>query len=452
VRTLNDTVAASVALDPDPRNVREARRVLRRALLRSGAEHLVERATVALSELITNAFVHVGTGVRVNFWSTAHGVRVEVEDGGTHAPIRRHYTDTAGTGRGLQLLQELTDRWGTDPVPGGKTVWFEIGDTDDAPSTTARTDSTASERPGDASSAGSAGTMAGPGDSLDASPVRLLHVPLLMHMAWQEHAASLLREYLLHLLDEDSTILEKHAQASDAMALLNEQVPAPVLTHEVTVMLAEGVEPNVSAEEVTLQIPVASITHFVTLDELLRDATAQAEAGTFLCPPTQPEIAEMRHWLCSEVTQQTTAHAQATPWRARTELYADVDHAVAAAHQGILVDQPGDSGPLMMSDEAGIIIAVSDAAVDLLGYTTAADLTGRRLLVVIPSRFHQAHIAGLTLHATNGRANLLGVAVPVPMVRRDGTEVSVALEVCPETVNGGHRAFVARFRPLPTRT
>lgn len=35
-----------------------------------------------------------------------------------------------------------------------------------------------------------------------------------MHMAWQEHAATLLREYLLHVLDDDDDILERHAQAS----------------------------------------------------------------------------------------------------------------------------------------------------------------------------------------------------------------------------------------------
>ncbi|MFI9587403.1 ATP-binding protein [Streptomyces sp. NPDC052236] len=28
-------------------------------------------------------------------------------------------------GRGLLLVDAVTDRWGTVPLPGGKTVWFE---------------------------------------------------------------------------------------------------------------------------------------------------------------------------------------------------------------------------------------------------------------------------------------------------------------------------------------
>jgi hypothetical protein len=48
---------------------------------------------------------------------------------------------------------------------------------------------------------------------------------------------------------------------------------------------------------------------------------------------------------------------------------------------------------------------------------------------VVPARFHHARTAGTTLHATNGRDNMLGVPIDVPMVRADGTEVPVRIEV-----------------------
>jgi anti-sigma regulatory factor (Ser/Thr protein kinase) len=88
----------------------------------------VESATVVLFEVITNAFVHVGTEVRLRVWATTDAVRVEVEDGAAHLPARRHYAATAGTGRGLQLMERLTDRWGAVARSTGKIVWFEIGD------------------------------------------------------------------------------------------------------------------------------------------------------------------------------------------------------------------------------------------------------------------------------------------------------------------------------------
>jgi PAS domain S-box-containing protein len=425
---LIDTVEVSVALDADPRNVSRGRRILRDALVRSGAEHLVESATLLLSEVVTNAFVHVGTQVLVLVWSTDEGVRVEVEDAGSHVPARRHYVGTAGTGRGLQLLDELADRWGTVARPTGKTVWFELG----APPT---------------------GRVALAEDAADepveeptgTRQVTLRHVPLLMHVAWQEHAATLLREYLLHVLDDDDDILDRHAQASEAMSLLNEQLPAPALSEEAGALMADATEPNVTADEVVLHIPVASIPHFATLDELLRCAIEEARAGRFLSPPTQPEIDEMRHWICSEVARQTSGNTTATPWLARTDVRATLaDQATLTATYSHLatVDEP-----LLATDEASIIVAASQPALDVLGYRSADQLLGRRVIVVVPARYHQAHIAGTTLHATNGRDNLLGVPLEVPMVRADGTEVPVRLEVRPQRLDADHRVFVARFRP-----
>ncbi len=205
---MSDTVAVSVALDADPRNVSRARTLLREAMSRSGAEHLVESAMVVLSEVVTNAFVHAGSEIRLRVWATADGVRVEVEDGAAHLPTRRHYAATAGTGRGMQLMEELTDRWGAAARSTGKTVWFEIGDPGAFP-------------PPDAASVA-------PEEVTDPPPscqVTLRHVPVLMHAAWQEHAATLLREYLLHVLGDDHDILDRHAHASAAMSLLHDQLP-----------------------------------------------------------------------------------------------------------------------------------------------------------------------------------------------------------------------------------
>jgi PAS domain S-box-containing protein len=417
-------------LDADPRNVGRARGVLREALLRSGAEQLVESATLLLSEIVTNAFVHVGTEVLIRVLSTKEAVRVEVEDAGAHLPARRHYAGTAGTGRGLQLVDDLADRWGADPHSTGKTVWFEMGDLPTG-------------RP---ATSGPDGGRAEPlEESRGAHQVTLRHVPLLMHVAWQEHASTLLREFLLHRLEDDDAILEKHAQASEALSLLGDQLPVPALSPETDALMAGAIEPEVTADEVVLTIPAESIRHFGTLDGLLRNAIVEARAGRMLSPPTQPEIDEMRQWICSEIARQAGGETTATPWVARTDVRATLaDQAALTATYSQLaaVDEP-----LLATDEASIIVAASQPALDLLGYEHPDELLGRRVIVVVPSRFHQAHIAGTTLNATNGRDNLLGVPITVPMVRADGTEVPVLIEVRAQRLDAERRVFVARFRP-----
>jgi PAS domain S-box-containing protein len=439
-----DVVAAELLLDADPRHVGTARQHLRDVLRAAGLEELVEPATLAVSEVVTNAFVHTSTLVRVRVATRAGTVRVEVEDRGLHLPARRAYADTAGTGRGLQLLEECADRWGATPLTDGKVVWFEIGARPVGPGarqTVAPADDLGASRPVASSRSGQPQRVRGE------APLRvtLRQVPLLMHLAWQEHAATLLREYLLHALDEDEDILDKHAQASEALSLLNEQLPAPLLGDGPDALMAGAIEPHVSADELVLVIPPSSVPHFATMDRLLRGAISEARAGHFLSPPTQPEIDEMREWLCTEVSRQASGDRTATPWVARTDVRATLaDQAQLSARYAELgtADEP-----LLATDDASVIVAASPAALDVLGYRALDELLGRRVLVVVPSRFHQAHIAGTTMNATNGRDNLLEIPISVPMVRADGSEILVEIEVRPESLPDGSRVFVARFRP-----
>ena len=423
-----EPVTVHEILPADLRNVGHARRLLRGALERSGAEDLTDAATLALSELVTNAFVHVGGEVVVKISATADAVRAEVEDGAAHLPSRRSHAATAGTGRGLQLVEELSDRWGATVRAGGKVVWFEIGHQPAPDGAAVALDPDAPDAP----------------DAADAAvQVTLRQVPVLMHAAWQEHAASLLREYLLHVLGEDDDILDKHAQASEAMGLLHDQLPRPSLPEGADALMAGAVEPQVTADEVVLHVPVATVPHFRVLDELLQCAVVEARLGRFLSPPTQPEIEEMRRWVCTEIAQQAGGDTVAIPWMARTDVRATVaDQAALLARYSHLAET---DEALLATDEASVVVAVSPAALRILGHRHADELVGRRVLVVVPARFHQAHIAGTTLHATNGRDNLLDVPVDVPMVRADGTEVAVRLVVRVERLADESRVSVARF-------
>ncbi|WP_200209922.1 ATP-binding SpoIIE family protein phosphatase [Micromonospora coerulea] len=90
-------------------------------------EAVVGAAVLCTSELTTNALLHAGTAARVEIDLSAERLLVSVADSGTRGTVTRAQTDTLSSrGRGLGLIEELSDAWGTDPTVRGSTVWFEI--------------------------------------------------------------------------------------------------------------------------------------------------------------------------------------------------------------------------------------------------------------------------------------------------------------------------------------
>ncbi|PTA43611.1 SpoIIE family protein phosphatase [Micromonospora sp. RP3T] len=90
-------------------------------------EAVVGAAVLCTSELTTNALLHAGTAARVEIDLSAERLLVSVADSGTRGQVTRAQTDTLSSrGRGLGLIEELSDAWGTDPTVRGSTVWFEI--------------------------------------------------------------------------------------------------------------------------------------------------------------------------------------------------------------------------------------------------------------------------------------------------------------------------------------
>lgn len=431
-REVSVTGVEDLTLPPEPATVGHARRAVRKALNGAADPDLVDAAELVVSELVTNAVVHAATEVHLHITAEDDAIRVEVEDGSTHLPVRRTWAQTAGTGRGLLIVEQNVDRWSAARTARGKVVWFEIGH---LPSTHPLSSVAVTS---------AAAVLESPaGQHVGEMQVTLLDMPLLMHWAWQEHATTLLREFLLFSLEDDPRALDDHAAASDALSILREQVPTPQLPSEAGALMASSVEPTVTADKVVLQVPAASLRHFETLDMLLERAVGTAESGRLLGPPTQPEIAEMRRWLCGEVAAQT-AGSYPTAWQAHTDVRVQLDP--EAPQASAARDLAASDEPIIATNEASLIVAVTRPAVEFLGYDDESDLLGRRILVVVPMRFHQAHIAGTTLHVTNGRDALLRMWIDVPVVRADGSEVVVGLHVEPYRIEDGHSLFVARMR------
>ncbi len=90
-------------------------------------EPVIGAAILCTSELTTNALLHAGTPAQVHIDLSAERLLVSVADTGTRGAVTRARTDALSSrGRGLGLIEELSDTWGTDPTVRGSTVWFEM--------------------------------------------------------------------------------------------------------------------------------------------------------------------------------------------------------------------------------------------------------------------------------------------------------------------------------------
>lgn len=113
-----------------PDSVAVARRTLRAALGRMGlTEQVIDDAEVVVSELLGNAVRHaraIAGGVLVLGWQLRGGqLQLRVTDGGSGRVVEAQEASlTAVSGRGLHIVERLTEGWGvTDHAGGLRTVW-----------------------------------------------------------------------------------------------------------------------------------------------------------------------------------------------------------------------------------------------------------------------------------------------------------------------------------------
>ena len=76
----------------------------------------------------------------------------------------------------------------------------------------------------------------------------------------------------------------------------------------------------------------------------------------------------------------------------------------------------------MAADDGNRILAISTPLADALGWAPD-DLVGRRIVALVPHRYREAHVAGFSRHLSTGDSRVLGVAIDLPVLRADGTEV-----------------------------
>lgn len=127
--TDTDGDRAAWAFSADPETAHAARSAVRDQLRLWGLDSVGDLAALLVSELVTNALRHATDPIVVRLirpFDLDGVLLVEVSDPLPDLPRERAPRPEDESGRGLQLLASVSNRWGTRPGGNGKTVWFEL--------------------------------------------------------------------------------------------------------------------------------------------------------------------------------------------------------------------------------------------------------------------------------------------------------------------------------------
>ncbi len=107
-----------------PDSVRSARHFAREVLAESGVpEQRRELAELLVSELASNAVKHTATNFTLAIEVKDSTIRIEVTDTGSGQPTLKHPEPDQPNGRGLLIVDNMADDWGTTVDGSTKTVW-----------------------------------------------------------------------------------------------------------------------------------------------------------------------------------------------------------------------------------------------------------------------------------------------------------------------------------------
>jgi anti-sigma regulatory factor (Ser/Thr protein kinase) len=120
----------ALELEAHPYRIQQIRRIVSAQLRYWRLDPLVDAASTGISELLANVHRHATPDKQcaVKLTLATDRLTVAVADHDTRLPYLQPTEPTATTGRGLAMVEAMSDGWGTDLLPddGGKVVWFVL--------------------------------------------------------------------------------------------------------------------------------------------------------------------------------------------------------------------------------------------------------------------------------------------------------------------------------------
>ncbi|MGW1783739.1 SpoIIE family protein phosphatase [Streptomyces sp. NPDC002143] len=124
-RGLDTSQVATWNLPSDPASVAVTRREAIEQLAAWGLDEMSFTTELVVSELVTNAIRYGRPPIQLRLIHDTASLTCEVYDASNTAPHLRRARAFDEGGRGLLLVAQLTQRWGTRQTPQGKTIWTE---------------------------------------------------------------------------------------------------------------------------------------------------------------------------------------------------------------------------------------------------------------------------------------------------------------------------------------
>jgi anti-sigma regulatory factor (Ser/Thr protein kinase) len=115
-------------LTADASGAAEARSITCDTLETWGLPSLQAVACLLVTELVANVVRHAGWPSELTIRRRGDRVHIEVSDEDPSPPRRLHEMGLAASGRGLALVEDLSEDWGYNRAERGegKVVWFEL--------------------------------------------------------------------------------------------------------------------------------------------------------------------------------------------------------------------------------------------------------------------------------------------------------------------------------------
>lgn len=435
------------ALEPTLESPREARRLLRQFLAEIGRSDWLDAGELAISEIVTNGSLHGHTPMELRLVAYEDRAYVEVRDCNSTMPVQRDYDKEATTGRGMALVAAVTAECGVSSLGSdGKVVWFCLdGQTESEQEVATGWGLDGADEP----------LTDGWGQTFE---VVLPSMPATLWLSAGQHHDAILRELVLHRAEHEDVDLDlagaDNARTTISNALMRaiEDAHATGLTRPARPDGHPSPLPWVPEHlDLRITIPSGSAGEFAALQDVLDVAERLAVLGDLLCRPGLPEIIAVRDWACEQVIAQLSG-TRPSPWpgtaqeRFEVEVH-DLAEEGAPWDSDVVVDS--DRG-VIAADEANRIVAVSDPLADLLGWDPA-ELTGRRVITIVPPSLHEAHVAGFSRHLTTGEAHVLDVPLILPVLCKDGSESPCQFLVERAPTARGRSIYLAWISPVDER-
>jgi GAF domain-containing protein len=319
----------TLQLKDAPDAVPVARHFVREKLRGTPLEHRSGDSELILTELVTNATLHGTPPVTVGVLVSSEMARFEVSDASSGTPVGLVRDPEAMTGRGLMLVEALSDRWGVDRRDRGKLVWAEVG----LAPTEAENQSPTTMPVGP--------DVAGTPEDVDTTSgvpeftIELGDVPTDLLVAAKAHVDNIVREFAL--VSSGAASGQTPAVSAD-MARLIDAVTGRFARARESIK-RQAIAAAAAGEvrtRLVLTLPLAAADAGRDYLQALDEVDAYARAARLLTLETPPQHRAFRQWYVNSLVDQLSAlaHGQEPPEAPPFEQFLlDELQVVAMAHR-----------------------------------------------------------------------------------------------------------------------